>query len=81
MEVAYILIEARHGKLKIVSAALKKHEEIEELHEIYGRYDIIVKVVCEDGVELKSFIQNKLQITEGIKATETLIVNDLASGD
>ncbi|MBD3209103.1 Lrp/AsnC ligand binding domain-containing protein [Candidatus Woesearchaeota archaeon] len=81
MEVAYILIECRHGKLKITSAALNKYEEIEELHEIYGRYDLIAKMVCTDRAELKGFIQNKLQITEGIKTTETLIVNDLESSD
>ncbi|MBN1275187.1 Lrp/AsnC ligand binding domain-containing protein [Candidatus Woesearchaeota archaeon] len=81
MEVAYILVQARHGKLKIASAALRKYEEIEELHEIYGRYDIILKVVCADRSEMKSFMQNKLHITEGIRATETLVVNDLQSGE
>ena len=80
MEVAYILIECGHGKLKIASNALKKYEEIDELHEVFGRFDIIAKVVCDDKSELKSFIQNKLQITEGIRATETLVVNDLSSG-
>jgi len=76
MEVAYILIKCNHGKLKLVSNALKKYEEIEELHEVFGRFDIITRIVCEDKEELKSFIQNKLQITEGILASETLVVND-----
>lgn len=77
MEVVYILIQCNHGKLKIVSNALKKFEEIEEIHEVYGRFDIVAKIICEDRTELKSFIQNKMQITEGIKSSETLIVNDL----
>lgn len=79
MEVAYILIECGHGKLKIVSNSLKKYEEIDELHEVFGRFDIIAKIVCTDKTEMKSFVQNKLQITEGIRNTETLIVNDLES--
>ena len=79
MEIAYILIECGHGKLKIASSNLKKFEEVTEIHEVFGRFDIIAKVLCEDKVELKSFIQNKLQIAEGIRATETLIVNDLES--
>lgn len=79
MEVAYILVECGHGKLKIASAALKKFDEVTELHEVFGRFDIIAKVVCEDKTDLKAFIQNKLQIAEGIRATETLIVNDLES--
>lgn len=79
MEVAYILVECGHGKIKIAANALKRYDEIEELHEVFGRFDIIIKVVCDDKAELKAFIQNKLQITEGIRATETLVVNDLAS--
>lgn len=80
MEVAYILIQCRHGKLKIASSALKKHEEVEELHEVFGRFDLVAKIVCQDRAELKSFIQNKLQIAEGIRHAETLVVNDLEGG-
>lgn len=79
MEVAYILIECVHGKLKLVSNTLKKYDEVDELHEVYGNYDIVTKVVCDDRSQLKSFIQNKLQITEGIRRTQTLIANDLLS--
>lgn len=79
MELAYILIECNHGKIKIVSTALNRFEEVDEIHEVFGRFDIVIKVLCEDKTELKSFIQNKLQITEGIRATETLMVNDLLS--
>jgi DNA-binding Lrp family transcriptional regulator len=81
MEIVYILINTRQGKLKIASNALKKYEEVDELHEVYGRFDIIVKIIAKDKAELKSFIQNKLQITEGIKSSETLIVNDLEQED
>jgi len=81
MEVVYILVKTRQGKLKIASSALKKYEEVDEIHEVYGRFDILVKVIAKDRAELKAFIQNKLQITEGIKDTETLLVNDLEQGD
>ena len=79
MELAYILIHCRHGKLKLTSNALRRFEEIEELHEVFGSYDIVAKVVCDSRSELKGFIQNKLQITEGIKHTESLVANDLES--
>ncbi len=77
MDVAYVLIKCSHGKLKIVSASLKKFDEVDEVHEVYGRFDIVAKVICSDRAELKSFMQNKLQILEGVSSTETLIVNDL----
>ena len=76
MEIVYILIKTVHGKLKIVSSKLKSYEEIEELHEIYGRYDIIAKIVVDTREDIKKFVQNKLLILEGISATESLVVFD-----
>jgi DNA-binding Lrp family transcriptional regulator len=81
MEVAYLLLNCRQGKYKLVANALKKYDEIDDLHEVYGRFDIIAKVVCNDRHELKAFIQNKLQITEGIRDAETLLVSDLQSDE
>ena len=81
MEVAYILLNCRQGKFKLVASALRKFEEVDELHEVYGRFDIVVKVICESKQEFKAFVQNKLQITEGIRSAETLIVNDLTASD
>ena len=77
MEIAYMLINTRHGKLKIASSGLQKLEEVEEIHEIYGRFDIIAKVVCNDKQELRGFIQNKIQILEGIKSSEILLATDV----
>ena len=81
MEVAYLLLNCRQGKFKLVANALRKFEEVDDLHEVYGRFDIIARVVCNNRSDLKSFIQNKLQITEGIRSAETLLVSDLAYED
>ncbi len=77
MFVAYMLISTRQGKLKLVSTSLRKLEQIKELHEVYGRFDIVARVEFEDYHKLKEFIQNKIQIVEGIVKTETLLGNDL----
>jgi len=69
-----MLINVKHGKLKLVFAALSKISEIVEIHEVYGRFDIVARVEVESKEELKKFIQNKLQITEGIHRTETLML-------
>ena len=61
----------------IVSAKLKEFDEVKEVHEVYGRFDIAAEIETENRAELKSFIQNKVNITEGIKSTEVLLVNDL----
>ena len=74
MRLSYLLIRAEHGKIGIVKAALEKFEEITEVHEVFGRYDIIAKVQTFSGKEFKKFIQNKMRITEGIKSIEPIFV-------
>jgi len=48
MTLVYLLIRAEHGKEGIVKAAMSKFSEIIEIHEVFGRYDIIAKVETED---------------------------------
>jgi DNA-binding Lrp family transcriptional regulator len=78
---AIMLIQARHGKVKIVSSALKKYSEVKECYEVFGRFDIFIRVEVESDEAMKSFMQNKLQITEGIKHIETLVVYDTVKKD
>lgn len=76
MTLVYLLIRAEHGKLGIVKAQLSKFEEITEIHEVFGRYDIIAKVETESNQEFRRFIQNKLRVEEGIKSIEPIFVAD-----
>jgi len=76
MVTVYMLIVSKHGKAKLVWSGLRKFEEITEIHEIYGRFDIIAKVEADDLEKLKEFVQNKVRITEGIRKTEILMVSD-----
>lgn len=72
-----MLINTKQGKLRIASSKLKEFDEIREIHEVYGRFDLVAEIETGNRVELKSFIQNKVQITEGIRSTEVLLVNDI----
>ena len=71
-----MLIHVRPNKLKIVSNSLGKLDGVKEIHEIYGRFDIVAKVEVTSNEELQSFFQNKISIIEGIRTTETLIALD-----
>ena len=55
---------------------LKAGDEIADIHEVFGRFDIIIKIEVDNREELTSFLQNKILIQEGIKTTETLLVYD-----
>ena len=63
-----MLISVNHGKVKLVSRALLKLEEVIDLSEVYGRYDIVIKVQVEDDEALKKF-----NLIGGIATVETLI--------
>ena len=73
---AFIMLHTKYGKNKLVYSALKKFPEIKEIYELYGRYDIIIKVEVGTLLELKAFLQNKLWLTDGINHAETLIASD-----
>jgi len=73
MRTAYMLISVNHGKVKLVSRALLKLEEVIDLSEVYGRYDIVIKVQVEDDEALMKFYQNKFNLIGGIATVETLI--------
>jgi len=77
MEKAYMLINTRQGKMRIASSKLKEFKEVIEIHEVYGRFDIVAEVETKNNTELKAFIQNKVQIIEGIRNTEVLLVSDI----
>ena len=72
-KVVYLLISVEHGKLKLVSKALLNFPEVQDLSEVYGRFDIIVRGAFDDEQHLKDFYQNKLVLVSGIRRTETLI--------
>ncbi|MBT4540039.1 Lrp/AsnC ligand binding domain-containing protein [Candidatus Woesearchaeota archaeon] len=76
MVTVFMLIHVKPNKLKIVSNTLSKLEDVKEIHEIYGRFDIVAKVEVASNEELQSFFQNKISIIEGIRTTETLIALD-----
>ena len=74
MKLSYLLIRAVHGKISLVKAKLENYEEITEIYEVFGRYDIIAKVETFSGKEFRKFIQNKMRIIEGIKSIEPIFV-------
>ena len=76
MTLVYLLLRAEHGKIGIVKNALTKYEEMKEIHEVFGRYDIIAKVETQNSKDFKRFIQNKIRIMEGIKSIEPVFAAD-----
>ena len=76
MVLVYLLIRAEHGKIGIVKAQLENLDEIVEINEVFGRYDIIGKVESYSMKDFRKFIQNKIRVQEGIKSVEPIFVAD-----
>jgi len=48
-------------------------EEVKEAVQIYGEYDLILRVEVKDFDELDTFIFDVLRTIDGVKSTKTLI--------
>ena len=76
---AYILIATTFGKTREVSNKLMDAKYVEIVHELYGQYDVIVRLKAPSIKLLEEFIQKNIKSIEYIERTETLIVSDAPS--
>ena len=79
VQVAYMLLTTKYGKEKEVSEYLMDFKEIEDVHILYGQFDIIIKIKAEDMKRIEDFILNKIRTNKDIESTETLIASDVSS--
>jgi len=80
MNIVYLLVIAKFGKGRIVANQLVKYPQIKAVHEVFGRFDIIIKVVGKNIEEIEKFIQNKIRTMENIEKAETLVVSNADTG-
>jgi DNA-binding Lrp family transcriptional regulator len=71
---AFVLCAVSPGSERAVLEKLRKITE--EVHLIYGEYDIIAKITVEQCEDLEDFILNKLRRIEEIQKTHTWIAMD-----
>jgi len=70
---AFVLITCDAGKDKDVMEFLSKIDEVREAYEVYGSYDIIVKLEAEGEADLKRVVNEVIRRIEGVKSTLTMI--------
>ena len=71
---AYILVKVQVGSERDVFNTLKKMNEVEDVNELYGEWDIISKVKVNKLEDLDSLISDKIRAVKEIKETSTMIV-------
>jgi DNA-binding Lrp family transcriptional regulator len=76
MPTAYILVNTEIGSEKQVLNALKKINGVEEVHNLWGVYDMIVNVKAHSMDELKHIITNRIEKIPKINSKLTMLINE-----
>ena len=72
MEKAYVLLTIDIDSKRDTLDSLKEIPEVKEAHQLYGVYDLIIRVEAETMTELKDLI-NRIRDIEKIRSTLSLI--------
>jgi len=66
---AFIDIFVESQRMQCVIDSLSKLENLEELYEVTGEFDLTIMVSASDIEELRDILKNKIMKVEGIKST------------
>jgi DNA-binding Lrp family transcriptional regulator len=72
VEVGFVIMHVSPLHETEVFKKLSKFQEIIELHQLFGEYDLIAKVEAEDYESIGKIIINKIRTIDGIVDTKTL---------
>jgi DNA-binding Lrp family transcriptional regulator len=73
VRVGFVLIEvAPHYETQVYDA-LRKVKEIEELHGLFGEWDMLCKIVADDLDTISEIVVRKVRSLPGVIRTDTLI--------
>ncbi len=71
---AFVDIFVESQLMDEVIEALSKIEDVEELYEVTGEFDIITLVSADDIEEFREVLKNKIMKIKGVKSTVSSIV-------
>ena len=75
MSIAYTLIQCDKLKVDVVIEQLKKIDSVKEIQEVFGMYDIIIKVQTNNTQTIPETISTQIRKIEKLKSTLTLTVS------
>ena len=80
MAIGFALLSISPLHEKTVYEILGRMPEIVELHPLFGEFDILVKIECNDIDSIGEVVINKIRSTKGVMDTKTLIGTKSLSG-
>ncbi|WP_455277650.1 Lrp/AsnC family transcriptional regulator [[Eubacterium] cellulosolvens] len=71
---AYVLISVNPGSIEEVANQLMLIKEVKELHEIYGEFEMILKIHSRNTSSLRDIVMNKIRKIPNIEGTEVFTI-------
>jgi DNA-binding Lrp family transcriptional regulator len=71
---AFIDIFVESAEMDSVVAALKKLDNLEELYEVTGEFDVVTLVSAADIEEFRETLKNKIMKIKGVRSTVSSVV-------
>jgi DNA-binding Lrp family transcriptional regulator len=81
MAIGFALLSISPLHEKEVFKALRTMPEIEEVHPLFGEYDILVKINATDIDQIGNVVIKKLRSLKGVVDTKTLIGTKSLTGE
>lgn len=69
----FVMIKCHLGKAYEVASAIADAEIASEIYSTAGEYDLMIKFYVEAGTDIGQFVNQKVQIFDGIRDTRTII--------
>jgi len=76
MAMAFVFVNSEMGIEKEVAEKLREIPGVKEVWEVYGVYDIVIRVEVESLPELKGALRTRIRRLHGVRSTLTMIVID-----
>ena len=71
---AFVDIFVESAAMDDVVASLKKLDNLEELYEVTGEFDIVTLLSAKDIEEFRDVLKNKIMKIKGVKSTVSSVV-------
>ncbi|MAJ02032.1 MAG: AsnC family transcriptional regulator [Euryarchaeota archaeon] len=73
MPEAFILFKTEPTHEREVYLTLSNHEDVAEVHALYGEFDLLVRITAGNSKLLSDLVMNVFRKIPGVKETQTLI--------
>ncbi|WP_455278376.1 Lrp/AsnC family transcriptional regulator [[Eubacterium] cellulosolvens] len=71
---ACVLVAIEPGFLQEVARQLAEIEDVHDVLEIHGEYEVLLRVYCDSTEKLRSTLTEKIRVLTGVKGTTVFYI-------